>query len=131
MEIANLSAQPRRRVQAPGPLSTLSRLLVRLEIGALGLRESLREELLTGPLADSVRVVGEGGGSPTGPIVHVTSSDALGTELELDAAIGSSERSRALVFELMQAFVTPERRVRVRFSQKPRHHSGAHGYAAR
>lgn len=140
MEVASLSARPRRRVRPSGPLGSAFQLPVRLEISSRELRESLQEELLTGPLSSSVRVLREGGSVPSGGIVRVTSSDAEsadsaasagGAELEVHAAIGASETSRALVFELMQALVAPGRAVRVRFSEKPRQQGAAPAYGAR
>jgi hypothetical protein len=82
-------------------------------------------------------VLREDGSLPSGGIVRVTSNDAEAAdragsaELEVHAAIGASETSRALVFELMQALVAPGRAVRVRFSEKPRQHGAAPAYGAR
>lgn len=120
MQIASLSAQSRRRAAAPTALRQ-ALLGVELELSTEALGTELRQELETGSLARSFRLV------PTTsprerfePAVRVVASDAADSALQVIAAVGNSEAARYAVFELVQALVARSRDVRVQFVAKPR-----------
>src|SRR6187551_623084 len=115
MELATLSARPRRAARRPRSLSSdAPRLPVLLSEAPPALREQLESEFEAGPLAASFYALASGS-VMRGPLVRVHRASEVDVDVELFAALGSSEAARHAVFQLVQALLARSQRVRVCF----------------
>lgn len=120
MQIATLSAQPRRRAPRYPLAAAGQRLQVRLDPASAPPLERLEAALSRFPLAGSLDWIGGAGSEleARSPSVWVSAASGVESELELRATTGGSERDCALVFELVQALSEASFGVHVTFSEK-------------
>lgn len=119
MQIATLSAQPRRRAPRFSVSPARERLRLELDASTASQRERLENALSRLVLAGSLEWVPSGAElSARSPRVTVSTSGHIETELELCASNTESERASALVFEVVQALAEASFGVHVTFSEK-------------
>lgn len=121
MEIAHLSAQPRRRAprfQAVG--LPARRLRVVVEARSEAERARLLTQLEQVPLASPFELTTAEAFDVSPPLVRISAQDELGHDLELRAESNGSAAASTLVFELVQSLAHAAFGVHVTFSEKSR-----------
>ncbi len=115
MEIANLSAQPRRRAPRLGGLAAPRRLRVVVDTSNAQ-RGRLVAELERLLVAGPFELSNGDGPDVAQPFVRISTDGELGQDLELRAETKGSAAASTLVFELVQALAHAAFGVHVTFS---------------
>ncbi|HET9929582.1 MAG TPA: hypothetical protein VFQ35_02795 [Polyangiaceae bacterium] len=117
MQIATLSAVPRRRAPRLLARPDERRLCVIVDVHAEAARERLVAELERLPLPASVEMLRADEAVGLSPRVRIAADAEIEGELELHAETHGSGRDAALVFELVQALAQGSFAVHVTFSE--------------
>lgn len=117
MQIANLSAQPRRRPPRLGGLAAPARRLrVVVDSASNVQRARLVAELEPLLVAGPFELSNDDGPDVAQPLVRISTDGELGEELELRAETKGSAAASTLVFELVQSLAHAAFGVHVTFS---------------